>query len=485
MRALAFVVGNAKYVNNLDPLKNAVNDADAVAEKLLNLGFMVEKLTDCTNEEFEKGLHKFGEKLVDYDAGLFYFAGHGVQIDNINYLMQIDTRCQDPYSLKNHALKLNEVMDRMEGSGVKTKILILDACRENPFVRGVQSGLAPIFAPKGTLIAFSTSPGETASDGGGDNHSIYTYAFLKHIEDKNTRIEEFFKRVRTTVYSLSGGRQTSWEHTSLIGDFYFNSGQMVNSSPMPYAADVVADGNFSFGDSPTEKIIKDIKERDWYTQNPAIEKLRDIKPSSVSSDLQFLLGRNLLQAATGGAHRAEDFFNYLEEQLGRWSAKGENHVLNGILFEMYFNHEGKFRNGEFKSEMVNSVMVLEGNEKYRKSFEFIQEQLLPLRDFLRYIPNPDPESLPIELILKNDSIVLFEKPVPRILIDKLMINGEDQYNHLPKEDVMFKRTDIYEIKRMLSKEICVSISRLRITSNMDGKLDDVEISIPLYSSLLK
>lgn len=125
--------------------------------------------------------------------------------DGINYLAPVDSEFKSESQMKYHAYPLNLIMDHMEKSNALIKILILDACRDNPFqkTRGIQSGLAPVYAPKGTILAFSTSPGERAKDGGAGRNSLYTGALLTHIDDENIQIEEFFKRVRTTVHTVS------------------------------------------------------------------------------------------------------------------------------------------------------------------------------------------------------------------------------------------------------------------------------------------
>lgn len=218
------------------------------------------------------------------------------------------------------------------------KIVILDACRNNPFKqRGFSDmGLALVKAPTGTLIAYSTSPGERAKDAGIGNNSIYTGALLKHISDKNIPIEEMFKRVRTTVYSLSHGKQISWEHTSLIGDFCFNSGQLIHSIDLPYAIEVVADEKYESNGSDFSKVIQAFKSYTWSTQNSAFTLLSKIDRSSITKDERFLLGRNILQSADGGEFKSISVLEDLDKFLNQWKDGKENHVLNGILYEIYF-----------------------------------------------------------------------------------------------------------------------------------------------------
>ena len=195
---------------------------------------------------------------------------------------------------------------------------------------------------KGTIIAFSTSPGETAMDGGGSNHSIYTESLLKHIEDKNIQIEDFFKRVRTSVYTLSSGKQLSWEHTSLIGDYYFNSGQLIHAITLPYSKAVVADSQYISDGSEEGQIIEKFKSHDWYKQESAFNKFNLLDKSKSDKNVQFLLGRNILQILDGGERTTIAYFRNPGDKLASWTIKGENHILNGILFEIYFDSNGRF-----------------------------------------------------------------------------------------------------------------------------------------------
>lgn len=160
--------------------------------------------------------------------------------------------------------------------------------------------MAPIYAPKGTIIAFSTSPGETASDAGMGGHSVYTGTLLSYIDEENITIEECFKRVRTTVYAMTKGKQLSWEHTSLIGDFYFNEGKVNYSDEVPYRDDVVCDGKWTSSGTKAEAEIEKLKESNWYKQNPALQKLDRMSIHDMDKNVQFLFGRNLLQVADGG-----------------------------------------------------------------------------------------------------------------------------------------------------------------------------------------
>lgn len=407
MNALALVIGSAAYREK--PLTNAVNDANDFASKLRNLNFIVKELTDCEGLAFINKVEEFEKELPNYDVGLFYFAGHAIQIDGENYLASIDTPFSEENTTKYYSCPLSRVIDAMQNEKTSIKILILDACRDNPFCnRGIaNNGLAPVYAPKGTIIAFSTSPGEKAKDSGAETgrNSIYTGALLKHIEDPEIPIEAFFKRVRTTVFTLSKGKQTSWEHTSLIGNFYFNPKQFVQVTNSPYCHECIADENLHASGCEVDEIIMDLKSHNWPMQNRAVKSLESISYKCITSDFLFLLGRNLLQTAEGGEFFTVEIF---KSRLSKWLSRymfhdGINDVLNGILFEIYFNARGAFRETNFKSKYIDEIFQLAESGEFEKSFRFISEQLSPFREFLLYIPSKAQAKVAIEVNLDEIS----------------------------------------------------------------------------------
>jgi hypothetical protein len=224
---LALLIGNSHYTHG-GSLPNPVNDVRAIKKALEGLGFTVMKYEDCSQKTMKRAMDKFGRKLKDKNVGLFFYAGHGVQVNGHNYLMPVDAKLDTEHDAEYDCVRADRVLAKMEGAGSKTNIVILDACRDNPFTRswhrGTQgTGLAFMNAPSGSLIAYSTAPGKTALDGRGEN-SPYTSALLQHIGSPNITVIQMFQRVRSTVRNKSGYKQTPWESTSLGGDFYFNGG---------------------------------------------------------------------------------------------------------------------------------------------------------------------------------------------------------------------------------------------------------------------
>ena len=469
MNALALVLGNANYACEKDRLINALNDADDFGQKLLNLGFVINKIQDCNKEEFERAIRQFGEDLKKYDIGLFYFSGHGLQIDGKNYLTSIDTSFADSISAKHTSFPLDEIIDYMHTANPIIKILILDACRDNPLpnqFRGILGeGLAPIYAPKGTIIAFSTSPGERAMDYGAGRNSIYTGALLNHIDDLNISIEDFFKRVRTTVYTHSNGKQTSWEHTSLIGNFCFNSGQLIHSVDLPYKEEHIADANFISNGTEIDEIIEKLRSHDWYKQQPAIQKLLTADKKKIDESYRFLLGRNILQTALGGEFSANSIFKNLDNWLRDWFIGDENHVLNGILFEIYFDSKGQFRQTNFKNGLIDEIFKLQTVKKYKKSIEFIHKQLLPFSEFIFYVPSNPSVTLPIEVTFEeiNDSINGKDKTIHKLTSIKYQdFELMEPYTEEIYDNITVKYSKFIENLRTL---LTVPIDNLRLSLN--------------------
>ncbi len=486
MNALALVIGNNDYLLEKNKLNNAVNDANSISKKLLQLGFVVDKITDCNIHTFATSISEFMNKLDKYDVALFYFAGHGFQIDGINYLSAIDTDFNDSGPAKHTSISIDEIFRDFIKVKSKIKIMILDACRDNPFSTtfrggGYNPGLAPIYAPKGTIVAFSTSPGEKAQDGDPGSNSIYTKSIIKHIDDKNIPIEEFFKRVRTSVYSLSGGKQLSWEHTSLIGDYYFNSGQMIHAIELPYSQDVVADSQHISKGSEAEQIIEGLKSYYWYTQSPAFDKFRKLKPNAIDKNIQFLLGRNILQTAIGGEFSASDYFQRLAQNIERWNIDGENHLLNGILYEIYFDSNGRLRQGlKFKSELIGVVFGLEEDVRYKSSFDFLLKQLTLFKDFLFYIPSDKPVNVPLELEFEEIANNLLGDDHREYKLKAIKHKGADILK-LDEDGTFYYSANSQMFIEELSFKMCVPINRFTISSNFN--FENKELKLPRYYNI--
>lgn len=220
-KRLALVIGNSNY--QVSPLANPANDANAMAQALRDSGFEVMQYTNLNKRALEDSLRTFGSKVSRGGVALFFFAGHGLQIKGVNYLVPIGANIQKDTDIEFEAVDAGRVMSELESAGSRLNIVILDACRNNPFARSTRSvsrGLAVMSAPSGTVVAYATGPGEVASDGDGKN-GLYTQELLRNLREPNLKIEEVLKLTRISVKEKTNGQQVPWENTSLDGDFYF------------------------------------------------------------------------------------------------------------------------------------------------------------------------------------------------------------------------------------------------------------------------
>ncbi|MCC7045089.1 MAG: caspase family protein [Alphaproteobacteria bacterium] len=220
-KRVALVIGNSAYKEQ--PLKNPANDAKAMAAKLRQIGFQVIERQNATKTQMEKAIADFGEALSAGAVGLFYYAGHGLQASGRNFLVPVDATITSEQRVRLEALDVDVVLDQMDAAKSGVNLVILDACRNNPFERRFRAaggGLAQINAQQGTLIAYATAPGRVAADGDGSN-GLYTSKLLQHIGTPGMAVEEVFKRVRVDVSRETNADQTPWESSSLTGSFMF------------------------------------------------------------------------------------------------------------------------------------------------------------------------------------------------------------------------------------------------------------------------
>jgi hypothetical protein len=477
----ALVIGISKYPNGA-ALKNPVNDAEDVTTALSDLGFSVIKLLDASSEDIDRAMESFRDNLNSNDIGLFYFAGHGMQIKGENYLNTVNTAFIDEISAKHSSYPLNQVIDIMDSCSNITNIMILDACRNNPFVRAWnrdpgQSGLASVYTPRGTLIAFATSPGEVAKDGKGRNGS-YTESLLKHIKTHDVPIEDLFKRVRNTLSFITSGEQTSWEHTSLSGDFYFNIS--VGRSIAIYSQEAVADSTFLLqAHEPAHYVISALKVCNWYTQNPALENFPTDMLSDSDNDTLFVFGRNVYQAACGSANSATEFIlNYRTKVSGIASNKAKS-ILDGMLFEMFFNSKGELRKS-FKLSKFNELFKLKNFAELSESFEFISEVLLNYQHRFYVIPG---KSRNISVDVSSSKNEDGENVIDAVYFEGVNILKEsDDVSGF--SDTGYYPIRIESVKKLISSQMVIPYGQLSVTTPFDD-VHDVKILFPHNKTLCK
>ena len=219
----ALVIGNAAYTS-AGMLRNPVNDARAISNTLSQLGFAVTTITNADQRKMEQSIRDFGKQLRDYKGvGLFYYAGHGMQFDGENYLLPTDIDPSTETDVRYDAVPLGKMLGQMQNAGNRMNLVVLDACRNNPFARSFRTfnpGLAQVIAPEGTFISFATAPGKVAADGDGRN-GLFTSKLLRHLKTPGLKLEEVFKRTAADVYRDSNKQQVPWVQFAVIGDFYF------------------------------------------------------------------------------------------------------------------------------------------------------------------------------------------------------------------------------------------------------------------------
>lgn len=470
-RHTAMVIGNAAYAE-VSPLENPTNDADDIAAILTKRDFTVIKKTDCTHKEMDLALKEFRTELKESDVGLFFFAGHGMQIEGENYLAAVDADADTEIDAKHSSLPLNRVIETMEKSATATNIIILDACRDNPFERAWHRsaslrGLAPVYAPRGTIIAYATSPGQIAGDGAGRNGS-YTAALLKHIDTPDCSLESMFKRVRNTLSAATNGKQVSWEHTSLSGDFFFNLSLGVRIDE--YAGTALSDKLFVPDESKaSHRIIQGLKTHDWYRQNPALAKLTAEVANESGRNSVFVIGRNIYQAACGSSRTANDFLNSFTTRTSGFGENRRKALLDGILFEIFFDSGAQLRE-QPKNLCLDQAFELQQYQELSESFAFISECLLTHADRFHAIPGKN-RAITVDVVTKKKS--RNKHVVKEVRFDgaNILWIDDDSVVRAFVDDSGYRTMSIKDLEKRLSDEMVVPARLLTVTYLFDEKTE--------------
>ena len=234
-KQVALVIGNASYTN-FGQLKNPVNDADAMARRLVQLNYDVLLVKNAGRRAMAQKVEEFIGRLGTGDVALFYYAGHGAQVEGENYLVPVDFDGQTEIDVRVDSYAVAKVQERMERSGAQLNILLLDACRNNPFRfagRAGTRGWAAMNAGRGTYIAFATAPGSVASDNLREDNGLFTKHLLAALSEPGLGLDDLFLYVRGRVYSASEGKQLPWTHSSVLGQYRFVPAPAAVSVPSP------------------------------------------------------------------------------------------------------------------------------------------------------------------------------------------------------------------------------------------------------------
>ena len=383
MKKLALCIGNNEY-KVLPKLSCCIADAAAMEEQLKSLGFDTILRINLNREDMANSIFEFSEKIEQYDAALLYYAGHGFQVDGDNILAPIDLDVNNRApTVRMNAFPMSELMSQLNKYPEQTKIVILDACRETLGYRGGFQDFAPVLAPQGSVIAFATSPGQSAKENSSTGHGKYTEALLQYISLPRVPVETVFKKVREALVARTGGAQIPWEHTSLIGEFYLNSDTIYDG--ISYSLEAKADSRFHFASGGDVKVIVEgLKSYNWPTQEQAISNLVGINFACASGNELFVLGRNIYQAACGNSFACQRFLN----NFGTTSQipnQAKLHILNGMAYEIYYDSSNRLRDRYKLSCFATVVKYLEQSEYYA-SREFIASNLCRVEDRPIYIP---------------------------------------------------------------------------------------------------
>jgi len=289
---VALVIGNTNY--EVGPLRNPINDANLMSNTLSGLGFEVIKVLDADKPTMVQAVRDFEARVVDSEGtALFYYSGHGLQVDGANYLVPVNADIKAEYEVESTCLRADRVLRMLEYHDNPLNIVILDACRNNPYTRSFRSmnrGLTqPTAAPTGSIVAFSTAPNSVASDGTGSN-GLYTQELVKAMLTPDLSIEDVFKITRRNVVRLSNEEQVPWENSSLLGDFYFlGEGETIEVAPivspatfveteLPEAKSELAEiptRAIDFGYGPDEFSTVYVAGKVWTMENLNVDHFRD------------------------------------------------------------------------------------------------------------------------------------------------------------------------------------------------------------------
>jgi len=444
-KRVALIIGNGNY-QTVDKLKNPAHDAEDVEKRLKRFGFTTQLVTDATNQELDRALKTFQNLLASAEVALVFFAGHGLQIADENFLIAVDSDLQDEISARHSSLPLNRVIETLEHGKATTNIVMLDACRDNPYKTpwarsSAKKGLAPVYVPRGTLLAYATSPGQYASDGKGRN-GAYTAAPLKHIDAVDCSIETMLKRVRNTLNAATKGDQVSWEHTSLAGEFFFN--RSVALKVDLYSVTALRDRLFELDEKKkSHALIAGLKTLTFPLQNAALEEFEPENYGRVSKDALFVIGRNIYQAACGNAFAAVAFIKNFPQLARKLPNEKWRALLDGMLFEVFFDSNGDLRK-ELKARYFEDLFALQEFSSLHDSFDFIANCLRQYPGSFHVIPGINQE-VAIDIVVKRKEHHTALREIRLGGKNILRIEGEDG-EELTSEDVRcgLKQRDNFE-----------------------------------------
>lgn len=469
MKRIALCIGNDKYTI-LPELRCAVADATAMADKLKNLGFDTELKTNLSRRELADAIFSFTNKIENCDAVLIYYAGHGFQIDGENILAHLDLNIQDTSKMILYdAFRLSELTEELNKYPDKIKIVILDACRNILGHRGATTDFAPVSAPQGAVIAFSTSPGQSSKENISSGHGYYTEALLKYIDLPRIPIETTFKKVREFLYAKTGGTQVPWEHTSLVGEFYFNPDTIYDG--VSYIREAYEDRKFRFStDSIIKEIVEELKSHTWPKQEAAIRRINEIDFQTVSTNELFVLGRNIYQAADGNCYACQRCIDNFSRN-NDIPAQAKQHILNGMAYEIYFDSSNNLRL-TLKTGYYQKIIDCLEQAQFYGSREFIAAKLTDVSDRIFYIPGQN-ETMDFIIRIYTEENKMYLNDI--IYRGKSVYYDEEGIEKPQREDCMKKSR--YQLTQEIAQKVAAPYDRINLQSDSPVEQDS-EIFVP-------
>ncbi|MBI9067331.1 MAG: peptidylprolyl isomerase [Salinivirgaceae bacterium] len=472
-KRLALVIGNSNYTTG-GALKNPVNDANLMATTLQQLGFDVIKTTNSTKAQMDKAVLDYARRLVDCDVALFYYAGHGMQLNGVNYLIPIDATLQDELSLEYEAVNVGEIVQKFEYYPDNLNIVILDACRDNPiksFSRGGSRGFKAISARSETLIAFATREGETAADGSGNN-GLFTEQLVKQMK-KPLQIEDVFKQTRKAVLQKSNYKQSPQEWSMLTSEFYFTK-EGVSTPPI------------------NTKLTSEYFIKEAYERMKLIVQASHILISCNSDALpaDTLIAYNKANKIRQEILRGADFANVAKEKSNDKSAERNSGNLGYFsAFTMVYPFETAVYSSKI-GEIPNVVRTQFGYHIIKVTDIKENPGNVKVAHIMRSIPKEgDPQKDQIELAKANaiyDSLLMgnsFEELALRNSDDK---SSKNKGGELPEfgigrmvpefEDVAFGLTSIRDISKPIRTQYGYHIIKL-LEKNPIGTFEEMQTFI--------
>jgi Caspase domain len=350
---VALVVGNNNY-ESFGVLKNPINDARAMKALLVKKNFEVIYLEDTSQKKFKRAIKKFTNKLASGGVGLFYFAGHGIQVEGENYLIPKDADITDKDDVDGESVPVAYLTKKLKKAGNRLNIIILDACRNDPFSRGGAGGLAPIHA-RGTFIAYATEAGKAAKDGVG-KHGVFTKHLIKYMEEP-IPLDQVFKKTRTAVYNDTNGEQFPGTYNQVVnGTFFFTLPKVKNSTLSKFSLSIIT--------SPKDAKVQIEGMLEDYRQGMKLDKgeykIKIYKDGYVSKNGSVNLNKN--QSLTITLNRAVSKTGFNETPL---VATASEVFVDGKLMWQDNEHSVEERYSKFNSTRYCKNLKLKGFDDWK------------------------------------------------------------------------------------------------------------------------